>query len=158
MNSKNKIISIEEMLKIRSSISMDGKKLVFANGCFDILHVGHIRYMQDAASYGEFMVVAINSDVSVKALKGDARPYYPENERAEIISSIECVDYVIIFDDLNVSNLLTRIKPDFHAKGTDYTVDTVPEKEIMEKINGKVIICGDEKNHDSSKIIKRIEK
>ncbi len=146
------------MLKIRSSISMDGKKLVFANGCFDILHVGHIRYMQDAASYGEFMVVAINSDVSVKALKGDARPYYPENERAEIISSIECVDYVIIFDDLNVSNLLTRIKPDFHAKGTDYTVDTVPEKEIMEKINGKVIICGDEKNHDSSKIIKRIEK
>lgn len=144
------------MVRIRESIAVRNQKLVFTNGCFDILHVGHIRYLKDAASYGDHLLVAINSDRSVKALKGETRPYYPEDERAEIICSLACVDYVIIFDDLNVCDLLMKIKPDFHAKGTDYTEDTVPEKEIMQTLNGKVIICGDPKDHDSSKIIKRI--
>jgi rfaE bifunctional protein nucleotidyltransferase chain/domain len=134
-----------------------GKKVVLANGCFDIIHVGHIRYLEEAKRAGDILVVAVNTDESIRKIKGDGKPYTPQNERVEILSALSCVDYIILFSEPSAENVILTLKPDFQAKGTDYTVDSVPEKQIVESYGGKIIITGDSKDHSSSSIIEGIK-
>jgi D-glycero-beta-D-manno-heptose 1-phosphate adenylyltransferase len=134
-----------------------GKRIVFGNGCFDILHVGHVRYLKGAKALGDLLIVAVNDDSSVTGLGKRKKVVTPANERAEIISAIDCVDYVTIFSDPTVERLLTTLKPDIHAKGTDYTVDNVPEREIVRSYGGEVAIVGDPKDHSTRDIIKVIK-
>jgi rfaE bifunctional protein nucleotidyltransferase chain/domain len=134
----------------------DGARIVFANGCFDILHVGHVRYLEGARLLGDMLVVAINADEQVRALKGAGRPFVAERERAEIIASIRAVDYVTIFPEPTVEALLRILRPDVHAKGTDYTAETVPERDVVRSYGGRVAIVGDPKNHSSSEMVKKV--
>lgn len=134
----------------------NNKQIVFANGCFDLLHVGHIRYLNAAKELGDILVVAINSDRMVRHLKGSNRPLNSELERAEIIAALSSVDYVTIFDTPTVTELLLLLKPNIHAKGTDYSLDSVPEREIVKSYGGRVAIVGDPKDHSSSELIKRL--
>lgn len=133
-----------------------GKRIVLANGCFDLFHVGHIRYLAGAKELGECLIVGINSDEQVRVLKGENRPFMPENERAEIVSALKFVDYVTIFSEPTAEELIRAVRPDFHAKGTDYKLETVPEKEIVREYGGQIAIVGDPKNHSSTEIIKEI--
>ncbi len=135
-----------------------GKKIVLANGCFDLFHVGHIRYLQGAKELGDLLIVGINSDEQVRKLKGLNRPFMPENERAEIIDALACVDYVTVFTEPTVTELIRAVRPDFHAKGTDYTPETVPEKDIVAEYGGQVKIVGDPKNHSSTDLLKKISR
>ena len=130
-----------------------GEKIILANGCFDVLHVGHIRYLTGAKAIGGFLVVAINSDEQVQKLKGAGRPVQNENERAEIVASIRGVDAVTIFPEPNVEALIRALRPDIHAKGTDYTEKSVPERDVVLSVGGRVAIVGDPKDHSSSEII-----
>jgi rfaE bifunctional protein nucleotidyltransferase chain/domain len=130
-----------------------GNKIILTNGCFDLFHVGHIRYLAGAKELGGFVITAINSDSQVCELKGNGRPFMPERERAEIVASLRFVDAVTIFDEPTVTELLQAIRPDIHAKGTDYTIDTVPEREIVRAYGGAVAIVGDPKDHSSTDLI-----
>jgi D-glycero-beta-D-manno-heptose 1-phosphate adenylyltransferase len=131
-----------------------GESIVLANGNFDLLHVGHVRYLRAAKELGGKLIVAINSDASVRALKGAGRPVIPERERAEIVAALADVDAVVIFPELDVRALIREIRPDIQAKGTDYTVDTVPERDVVLEYGGRVAIVGDAKNHSTSAIIR----
>jgi rfaE bifunctional protein nucleotidyltransferase chain/domain len=131
-----------------------GQRVVLANGNFDLLHVGHVRYLRGAKAMGGKLVVAINSDESVRALKGEGRPVMPAEERAEIIAALEDVDAVVIFPELDVRALIREIRPDIHAKGTDYTADSVPERDVVAECGGRVAIVGDPKEHSTSEIIR----
>jgi D-glycero-beta-D-manno-heptose 1-phosphate adenylyltransferase len=133
-----------------------GARVVLANGCFDVLHVGHIRYLAGAKALGDLLVVGINSDTQVAALKGNGRPVLPQNERAEIVASLEMVDLVTVFDEPTVENLLLALKPHIHAKGTDYSEDTVPERDVVRSYGGQVAIVGDPKDHSTSEMISRL--
>jgi len=133
-----------------------GEQIILANGCFDLIHAGHIRYFQGAKDLDGTLIVGINSDEQVRRLKGSNRPYICESERAEIVAALRMVDAVTIFDEPTVEELLLAIRPDFHAKGTDYTVDTVPERETVESYGGTVAIVGDPKNHSSSELAKKV--
>jgi rfaE bifunctional protein nucleotidyltransferase chain/domain len=135
-----------------------GAKIVLANGCFDLFHVGHLRYLLAAADLTDVLVVGINSDARARELKGEGRPHMPQDERAEIIAGLRCVDIVTIFEEPTVEELLLAIKPDFHAKGTDYTAETVPEREIVRSYGGTVAIVGDPKDHSSTELIERLAK
>jgi rfaE bifunctional protein nucleotidyltransferase chain/domain len=133
-----------------------GARIVLANGCFDILHVGHVRYLEGAKALGDLLVVAINSDEQVRTLKGKGRPLIPEHERAEIIASLRVVDFVTIFPEADVGALLRALRPDIHAKGTDYTVDSVPERDVVRSYGGRVMIVGDPKDHSTSEMIEQL--
>lgn len=133
-----------------------GETIILANGCFDLFHVGHLRYLQGAKALGGTLVAAVNSDRQARAMKGEGRPFVPQNERAEIIAALRCVDLVTIFDEPTVEHIIYAIRPDIHTKGTDYTAETVPERDIMREIGGKVIIVGDPKEHSSTEIIRSI--
>src|SRR5207244_3895556 len=133
-----------------------GRTVAFANGCFDLLHVGHVRYLQGAAAEAERLVVAINDDRSVASLKGPGRPVMPAIERAEIIAALRGVSYVVIFSDPSVERLLLLIKPDVHCKGTDYTVDTVPERATVKSYGGRTAIVGDSKAHSTRDLVSRL--
>ncbi len=135
-----------------------GSKIILTNGCFDLFHVGHIRYLAGAKELGGFVITAINSDRQVRILKGVERPYMPERERAEIAASLRFVDAVTIFDEPTVTELLQVIRPDIHAKGTDYTTETVPEREIVRSYGGEVAIVGDPKDHSSTDLIATVSK
>ena len=135
-----------------------GKSVVLANGCFDILHVGHVRYLEDARKLGDALVVAINSDRSVRELKGSGRPILSGEERVALVSALRCVDHVVVFDEPDVSRVLEVLRPAIHAKGTDYTEDTVPEREKVLSYGGKVRIAGDAKDHSTKDVIQRIER
>jgi rfaE bifunctional protein nucleotidyltransferase chain/domain len=130
--------------------------VVLANGVFDILHVGHVRYLRDAASLGGILVVALNDDDSARRLKGAGRPFVPAEERAEILLALRSVDYVLIFDGPTVDRIIEILRPDFHAKGTDYAVETVPERETARAVGCKTVIVGDAKDHASRDVIRRI--
>ena len=135
---KNKIIAnLDDLIKTTDKLKKNGNKIVFGNGCFDIIHVGHIRYLQEAKSLGDYLIIAVNSDLSTKKLKGDDHLIMPEDERAEIVAAIEYVDFVTIFSEPTVETLLSKLKPHIHAKGTDYTIETVPEKEITQSYGGQ---------------------
>jgi len=133
-----------------------GATIVLANGCFDLFHAGHVRYLIGAKELGDILVVAINSDRQTRLLKGTDRPFTPEHERAEIISALRCVDFVTIFDEPTVEQLIRQLRPDFHAKGTDYTPDSVPERDIIREYGGTVAIVGDPKDHSSSDLIEQV--
>jgi rfaE bifunctional protein nucleotidyltransferase chain/domain len=133
-----------------------GKKVVLANGCFDILHVGHLRYLRGARELGDVLVVAINSDSSMRTIKDPGRPIMHQDERITLVSALECVDYVVVFDEPDVSRILEVLRPAIHAKGTDYTEETVPERDKVLAYGGTVRITGDAKEHSTRDIIARI--
>lgn len=135
----------------------EGLTVVLANGCFDVLHAGHVRYLQAAKAAGDFLVVGVNADLQVADLKGDGRPLLPQAERAEIVASLAAVDLVTVFDEPTVTELLLALKPDVHAKGTDYTEDTVPERDVVRSFGGRVAIVGDPKDHSTSEMIRRVK-
>ena len=135
-----------------------GARVVLANGCFDLLHVGHIRYLEAAKALGEILVVGVNSDEQVRLLKGASRPVMPEWERAEIVSALRAVDLVTIFPEQTVAELIRAIRPDVHAKGTDYTEETVPEREIVREYGGRTAIVGDPKNHSTTDLLQQINR
>jgi rfaE bifunctional protein nucleotidyltransferase chain/domain len=133
-----------------------GAHVVFANGCFDLLHVGHVRYLEAARSLGDLLVVGVNSDDQVRRLKGEGRPVLPERERAELVAALRAVDYVTVFHEPTVTQLLLALRPDIHAKGTDYTEETVPERDVVRSFGGRVQIVGDPKEHSSTKMLKKV--
>ncbi|MHA1568786.1 MAG: adenylyltransferase/cytidyltransferase family protein [Alphaproteobacteria bacterium] len=152
-----RIVEHVELAAIVAEHKAAGRSVVLANGAFDLLHVGHVRYLQGAAQEGDVLVVALNSDASVRALKGEGRPVVPLEERVEIIAAMECVDYLTTFEETMVTELLLLLKPDVHAKGTDYRVDTVPEVETVRSYGGRVAIVGDPKDHNTTDILARIK-
>ncbi len=161
MNSVNFFAPILDRTRLVARVAIDRKnkkKIVLANGCFDLFHVGHIRYLSGAKALGDCLVVALNSDEQVRRLKGEKRPLSPERERAEIVSALRFVDYVTIFPEPTVEELIRALRPDFHAKGTDYTLDSVPEREIVLECGGQVAIVGDPKNHSSTNLIELVSK
>ena len=133
-----------------------GRRLAFANGCFDILHVGHVRYLEGARREGDRLLVAVNDDESVRVLKGVGRPILPAESRAELVAALRAVDYVVVFSDRTVERLLRLLKPDVHCKGTDYTVDTVPERAVVREYGGRIAIVGDPKDHSTKGLIDRL--
>src|SRR5713101_9326983 len=135
-----------------------GQHIVFANGCFDTLHVGHIRYLEGARSQGDVLVVGVNADSSVCNLKGPGRPILDENARAQLVAALRCVDYVVLFAEPDVEALLEELRPDVHAKGTDYTAETVPERAVAERLRIRVAIVGDPKNHSTRELLDSIRK
>lgn len=147
------VLSREELVKQVAAARADGARIVFANGCFDVLHAGHVRYLAGARELGDVLIVGINSDAQVALQKGAGRPVIPACERAEIVAALESVSYVTIFDEPTVAELLLALKPDVHAKGTDYTTDTVPERDVVRSYGGQVAIVGDPKDHSTSAII-----
>ena len=152
----SKLKSADELQEIIATAKHSGRSVVFANGCFDLIHVGHIRYLEDARARGDLLVVAINSDASVRLLKGAGRPLQSDVDRAEILGSLECVDYTTIFDSPTVDSLLLQLRPDIQAKGTDYTRETVPERGTVLAYGGAVAITGDGKAHSSRDMIQAI--
>ena len=150
------ILTREELVERLASAREAGAKIVFANGCFDVLHVGHVRYLAGARELGDVLIVGINSDQQVAFQKGAGRPVLPASERGEIVAALESVTYVTIFDEPTVEELLLALKPDVHAKGTDYTTDTVPERDVVRSYGGQVAIVGDPKDHSTSEIIGRL--
>jgi rfaE bifunctional protein nucleotidyltransferase chain/domain len=150
------ILNRESVIRAALRAQQDGSTIVLANGCFDLMHVGHVRYLAGAKALGDVLVVGVNSDKQARRLKGDGRPFMPENERAELVSAIRAVDLVTIFDEPTVEGLIRSIRPDIHAKGTDYTTDTVPEGDIVRECGGTVVIVGDPKDHSSTELIGRV--
>ena len=135
-----------------------GKKIVFANGCFDTLHAGHVRYLAGAKTEGDILVVGVNADASVRGLKGEGRPILDENARAQLVAALRDVDYVVIFSEPNVEALLKVLRPDVHAKGTDYSVETVPERAVAKELGIRVAIVGDDKRHSTRAMLENIRK
>jgi rfaE bifunctional protein nucleotidyltransferase chain/domain len=154
LNAQHKILSREQLRERVEKWRRAGERITLANGGFDLLHVGHVRYLIGAKALGGRLVVAINSDESVRALKGEGRPVMPADERAEIVAALADVDAVVIFSELNVREIIREIRPDIQAKGTDYTADNVPERDAVTEYGGRVEIVGDAKDHSSSQIIR----
>jgi rfaE bifunctional protein nucleotidyltransferase chain/domain len=149
-----KILSRDELHQRVADWRRAGNRITLANGCFDVLHVGHVRYLHAAHELGGKLIVAVNADASVLALKGQGRPVIPADERAEILASLADVDAVIVFPENDVRAIIREIRPDFHAKGTDYTAESVPERDEVEACGGRVVIVGDPKNHSATEIIR----
>ena len=148
------VVTLEELDAFAADVRASGRTIALANGVFDLLHVGHVRYLQASAAEADCLIVAVNADASVRRLKGEGRPIVDERGRAEMVASLRGVDRVVIFDDDTVGPLLQRLRPDVHCKGTDYTVDTVPERAIV--IGGRTAICGDPKDHSTRDLLQRI--
>lgn len=158
MDAREKILSREGLQGVLQEHRRRRRKIVLANGVFDLLHVGHVRYLQAARAEGDILVVGINSDSSTRARKGEGRPIMTERARATVVAALKAVDYVVIFDELDVNELLREIRPDVHAKGTDYSVDTVPERELASKLGVRIAICGDRKDHSTRDILSRVRR
>jgi rfaE bifunctional protein nucleotidyltransferase chain/domain len=154
--SEGQVLSREALLAAVARDRAEGRTIAFANGCFDLLHVGHVRYLQAAAAEADRLVVAINDDRSVTGLKGPNRPILSEADRAELVAGLRGVAYVVIFPEPTVTPLLLALKPDVHCKGTDYTVDTVPERETVRGYGGRIAIVGDPKDHSTRDLLARI--
>lgn len=154
MNQSEKIAGREELGRWVKQWRHAGEAVILCNGAFDLLHVGHVRYLQGAKALGGKVIVAVNSDDSVRALKGTGRPVMPEQERAEIVAALQCVDAVVIFPELDVRAIIREIHPDVQAKGTDYTRETVPERDAMAEHGGRVEIVGDAKQHSTTEILR----
>jgi len=149
-------VSLEEAERVAAELRRQGQRLVLANGCFDLLHVGHVRYLRAAKQLGDVLIVALNSDASVRRIKGRGRPLVNQEERAEIVAALDCVDYVLTFDGDTVERVVTHLRPDVHAKGTDYTEASVPERDAVSGVGGRVAIVGDSKTHSTQNLIASI--
>ena len=152
----SKLKTLDELTRIAADARAGGRRVVMANGCFDLLHVGHVRYLTAAKKLGEVLIVAVNSDSSTRALKGEGRPIVSAEERAEILSALECVDYCFLFDELTLDDAIRRLRPDVQAKGTDYTRDNVPERAAVLEVGGRVEITGDDKDHSTKDLVELI--
>jgi len=155
---ESKIVTRERLRELFGEHRRRGQEIVLANGCFDTLHVGHIRYLEGARREGDILVVAVNSDASVCALKGAGRPILPETARASLVGALRAVDYVLLFSEANVEALLEDLRPDVHAKGTDYTTETVPERATSARLGIRVAIVGDPKDHSTRKFLDSVRK
>jgi D-glycero-beta-D-manno-heptose 1-phosphate adenylyltransferase len=155
---QSKIVSRSQLQEILSAAKLRGQSIVFANGCFDTLHVGHVRYLAGAKQQGDILVVGINADSSVTPLKGPGRPILDENARALLVAALRVVDYVVIFPEPNVEKLLEELRPNVHAKGTDYTADSVPERAVADRLGIRVAIVGDPKDHSTRAFLAAIRK
>ena len=158
MNTSAKILSRDSAIERIAEHRRRGQRIVLANGCFDLLHVGHVRYLEGARREGDVLVVGINSDASERLLKGDGRPILPAQARAALVAALAVVDYVIIFDEPNVEALLTALRPHVHAKGTDYTVETVPERALAAQLGVRIAVVGDPKQHSTRELLARLGK
>jgi D-glycero-beta-D-manno-heptose 1-phosphate adenylyltransferase len=158
MTAPNKIVPREQLAETAKRWRAQGEKIILTNGCFDVLHVGHIRYLRGAKELGGKVVVAVNSDPSARALKGEGRPHTPEKERAEVLAALCDVDAVVIFPEKDVSAIIRELRPDIHAKGTDYTEASVPEGALVRELGGRVAIVGDAKDHSSTELLTKIGK
>lgn len=156
MNTRSKILARCELSSRLEEHRKNGKRIVMANGCFDILHAGHVRYLEAARREGDLLVVAINSDSSTRKLKGKGRPILKEVDRAELVAALGAVDYVVVFQQPDVRSLLSELRPDVHAKGTDYTVETVPERDEATRLGIRIAIVGDPKDHSTRGLLERI--
>ena len=156
MNAVGEVLSRDGLVARAAADRAAGRSVAFANGCFDLLHVGHIRYLESAAREADRLVVAINDDASVRGLKGEGRPILAAADRAELVAALRCVDYVVIFPEPTVGPLLEALRPDVHCKGTDYTVDSVPEREVVRAYGGRTAIVGDPKDHSTRDLLARI--
>ena len=154
----SKIVTLDELRNALVEPRRSHKKIVFSNGCFDTLHVGHVRYLQAAKREGDVLITAVNADATVKNLKGHGRPILDEQARSLLVAALRCVDYVIIFSEPNVEHLLEEIRPDVHAKGTDYTSDTVPERATAARLGIRIAIVGDPKDHSTAALLEAIRK
>ena len=150
------VVTDAELERLVARDRSAGRRIAFANGCFDILHVGHVRYLEGAAREADRLIVAVNDDESVRGLKGEGRPILPAAARAELVAALRAVDYVVLFPESSVERLLLALKPDVHCKGTDYTVDTVPEREIVRSYGGRISIVGDPKDHSTRDLLARL--
>ena len=150
------VVSEDDLVAAVERDRAAGRTIAFANGCFDLLHVGHVRYLQGAAAEADSLVVAVNNDESVRGLKGAGRPILPEQDRAELVAALRGVRFVLVFGDATVERLLRLIRPDVHCKGTDYTVDSVPERAVVQSYGGRTAIVGDPKDHNTRELIARI--
>jgi D-glycero-beta-D-manno-heptose 1-phosphate adenylyltransferase len=155
---ESKVASREELREIIAKLRRRGEQVVFANGCFDMLHVGHVRYLQGARGEGDVLVVGVNNDASVSALKGAGRPILREAARADLVAALRAVDYVVLFGEPNVEALLELLRPDVHAKGTDYTTETVPERATAARLGIRVAIVGDPKDHSTREFLAAVRK
>jgi len=154
----NKLVPLAQAAIARESARAQGRVVAVANGAFDLLHVGHVRYLQGAKDLtrGGLLVVGVNTDRSVRASKGPGRPILPERERAELVAALGCVDLVVLFDEPDAVELLTALRPDLHVKGTDYTEESVPEREVVARLGGRTAIAGDAKDHSTTDLVARI--
>ncbi len=153
----------EKLIKTRAALNevvtrlrRDGKRIAFSNGCFEILHVGHLRSLEDARRHGDCLIVAVNSDESVRRYKGREEPIVPEHERAEILGGLACVDFVYVFDEPTVDGLLEDVRPDAYCKGPEYTMENLPERETLKRVGGTLVQVGDPKDHSTSDLLRKI--
>jgi len=156
MDTREKILSREGVREVLEEHRRARRKIVLANGIFDLLHAGHVRYLLAARAEGDVLVVGVNSDSSTKRLKGEGRPVLTERARGALVAALDAVDYVVIFDELDVKPLLRELQPDVHAKGTDYTAETVPERELAQMLGIRVAIVGDPKQHSTRGLLARL--
>jgi rfaE bifunctional protein nucleotidyltransferase chain/domain len=152
----DKVLTREQLKRRVEEWRKSGERITLANGCFDVLHVGHVRYLRAAKELGGKLIVAVNSDDSVRTLKGDGRPHMPENERAEILAALADVDAVVVFSEPDVRALIREVHPDIQAKGTDYTAENVPERDVVAEFGGRVQIVGDPKDHSATEILRQM--
>jgi D-glycero-beta-D-manno-heptose 1-phosphate adenylyltransferase len=152
------LIPRSEVRALGERLRREGQRIAFANGCFDLLHVGHVRFLEGAREQGDVLVVGVNGDAAVRGLKGPGRPLMPAEARASLIGALESVDYVVIFDDLTAEGVLRDLRPHVQCKGTDYTEQTVPERAVMESLGGEVRIVGDSKNHSTREVLAEISR
>ncbi len=150
------IVSRDALIEAAAAARRAGRTIALANGCFDLLHVGHVRYLEASAREADLLVVAVNDDRAVRVLKGEGRPILAAADRAELVAALRCVDYVIVFPELTVGPLLEALRPDVHCKGTDYTVESVPERDIVKSYGGRTAIVGDPKDHSTRDLLSRI--
>ena len=151
------VASLETVLETVAQARSKGSSVVLTNGAFDMLHVGHVRYLQGAAQQGDIVVTAVNSDSSVRHSKGPSRPVIPEQERAELVAALGVVDWVVLFDEPTVTGVIERLRPEVHAKGTDYSPESVPERSVVESYGGRVAIVGDPKDHSTTELVERLK-
>ncbi|MCC6443144.1 MAG: D-glycero-beta-D-manno-heptose 1-phosphate adenylyltransferase [Armatimonadetes bacterium] len=153
---RRKIYPLDELVRIVSRLKSEGERIVFTNGCFDILHVGHVRYLQAARNLGDRLVVAVNSDASVRSLKGDTRPFIPEDERTEILAALECIDYVTLFAEMRPHRVIESLQPHIHTKGGDYQAEDLPEAPVVYGYGGEIVIIPVTEGHSTSSIVRHI--
>jgi len=156
MDTRHKILPLEPLALKIAEHKNRGERIVLANGCFDVLHVGHARYLQGARREGDVLIVAVNSDQSVRSLKGEGRPVLPAEARARLVAGLAAVSYVVVFEEPDVTRMLSTLRPHVHAKGTDYTIETVPERETSRRLGVRIAIVGDPKQHSTRDLLARL--